>query len=263
MTEAPPGGRAYAVAASPRIANSGDSRPQVAHAGGMYRDEPRQAGGLVGVLAVGVALMAAFAGGVWTAILLDGRDLPFSRGPEAPATPTPSVATAEPSPSPTATWQPHEGPALAFGDFVMVSSRPCLRRLDYDVDGRADRRVSDAVADLRQLGDDIPGGVIVHIGANGGAQPQDLDRLMAVLGPERSVVFSTIQIPDDPDRFTFEEDTNSAIMALPQRYPNVRVLSWNALSLTNPTWINADGSMTEEGCRAFATFADDVLRTAR
>ena len=30
--------------------------------------------------------------------------------------------------------------------------------------------------------------------------------------------------------------------------------------MTNPDWLNADGSMTKEGCKAFADFAERVLR---
>lgn len=109
-------------------------------------------------------------------------------------------------------------------------------------------------------GDDIPGGVLVHLGANGGATAQDLDAIMQILGPDRTVVWTTIQIPDDPERYTFEQDTNAAIAGLAESYPNVRVFSWNAMSPTNPDWLNADGSMTKLGCQAFADFADRVMR---
>ena len=83
---------------------------------------------------------------------------------------------------------------------------------------------------------------------------------MEILGPDRFVVWTTIQIPDDPERYTFEQDTNAAIAGLAETYPNVRVFSWNSLSPTNPDWLNADGSMTKAGCRAFASLADRVMR---
>jgi hypothetical protein len=102
--------------------------------------------------------------------------------------------------------------------------------------------------------------VLIHLGANGGASAQDLDAIMQILGPDRTVVWTTIQIPDDPERYTFEQDTNAAIAGLAETYPNVKVFSWNAMSPTNPDWLNADGSMTKLGCQAFADFADRVMR---
>jgi hypothetical protein len=135
-----------------------------------------------------------------------------------------------------------------------------LKKLDYEVDATTERRVTDAATDLRAREADIPGGVLIHLGANGGATAQDLDAIMQILGPDRTVVWTTIQIPDDPERYTFEQDTNAAIAGLAENYPNVRVFSWNAMSPTNPDWLNADGSMTKLGCQAFADFADRVMR---
>lgn len=155
----------------------------------------------------------------------------------------------------------YEGEAMAFGDYVMVSAKKCLGKAGFIIDARTNRRASEVAAELQAMGDaNIPGGVVIHVGANGGATAADLDAIMNVLGPDRVVVFSTIQIPDDPKRYTFEQSTNDNINALVQRYPNVRIMSWNAVSLTNVTWLNADSSMTEAGCKEFADQAQTVLR---
>ena len=212
----------------------------------------------VKALGIAVLLFASFTAGIWLAIIRPGPLLPWE--PSAPvaasATPTPS-ASPEPLPTPRT---PYTGPVLAFGDYVLVSVKPCLRKLGYEVDAVTDRRITSAVGDLRSLADDVPGGVLLHLGANGGATPQDLAAIMEVLGTERTVVWTTIQIPDDPERYTFEQDTNAAIAGLAESYPNVRVFSWNSMSPTNPDWLNADGSMTKSGCKAFAGFADRVMR---
>lgn len=215
---------------------------------------------LTRILAASVAWIAAFAGGVWLAVLTpDG--LRF--GADSVAAPSAAPSTAPASPSlvlPTAVPTPYAGEALVYGDFVVVSARKCLGKADFLVDGEPDRRVQDAVADLRAQADDLPGGIVVALGGNGGATPRDLDAVMEVLGPDRVVVWSTIQVPDDPGRYTFEDSTNEAIAGLTERYPNVRVMSWNAFSVTNPDWLNKDGTMTKQGCQAFATYADQVLR---
>ena len=213
----------------------------------------------VKALGIAVLLMASFTAGIWLAIARPGPLLPWESAPVAAessagaasssATPTPSVRT------------PYTGEVLAFGDYVLISAKRCLKKLDYEIDATTERRVTDAAVDLRARGDDIPDGVLIHLGANGGATAADLDAIMQILGPDRTVVWTTIQIPDDPERYTFEQDTNAAIAGLAENYPNVRVFSWNAMSPTNPDWLNADGSMTKLGCQAFAEFADRVMRS--
>jgi hypothetical protein len=212
---------------------------------------------LVRILGVGVALLASFAAGVWLAVWQPGPLLPWESAPAvvASASPSPSESSEEPFTPRT----PYTGDVLAFGDYVLVSVKPCLKKLGYKVDAVSDRRITKAANDLRAL-DDVPGGVLLHLGANGGASPADLEAIMEIIGRDRAVVWTTIQIPDDPERYTFEKATNAAIAGLAESYPNVRVFSWNSLSLTNPDWLNADGSMTKAGCKAFADFADRVMR---
>jgi hypothetical protein len=212
----------------------------------------------VKALGIAVLLMASFTAGIWLAIARPGPLLPWESTSVA-AESAPASASASPEPTPTIRT-PYTGPVLAFGDYVLISAKRCLKKLDYEIDATTDRRVTDAVVDLRARGESIPDGVFIHLGANGGASAQDLDAIMQILGPDRTVVWTTIQIPDDPERYTFEQDTNAAIAGLAETYPNVKVFSWNAMSPTNPDWLNADGSMTKLGCQAFADFADRVMR---
>ncbi len=212
----------------------------------------------VKALGIAVLFVASFTAGIWLAIARPGPLLPWDAAPATGVT-TPSSSPSSAEPTPTIRT-PYTGEVLAFGDYVLVSAKSCLKKRGYVVDATTDRRVTAAATDLRARGDDIPGGVLVHLGANGGATPQDLDAIMEILGSDRTVVWTTIQIPDDPERYTFEQDTNAAIAGLAEAYPNVRVFSWNAMSPTNPDWLNADGSMTKLGCKAFADFADRVMR---
>ena len=213
----------------------------------------------VKALGLTVLMLVAFTAGIWVAIVLPGGPLSSpSDTATVAATPSQSAASSaavRPTPRP-----PYTGPVLAFGDFVLVSVKPCLAKLDYEVDAVSDRRVDAAAYDLRSVDDSIPGGVLIHLGANGGATASELDGIMQILGRDRTVVWTTIQLPDDPERYTFEQETNVAIAGLAERYPNVRIFSWNALSMTNPDWLNADGSMTKAGCKAFAAYADQIMR---
>ena len=209
-------------------------------------------------LGITVAMLAAFAAGVWTAVLVPDGPWPFASESAPVAAPSPTSAFT-PEPLPTAR-PPYTGPVLAYGDYVLVSVKRCLKKIDFAVDAKSERRIGDAVTDLAAMDDSIPGGVFLHVGANGGASAAELDGIMKTLGPDRLVVWTTIQIPDDPERYTFEQSTNAAIVGLAETYPNVRIFSWNSLSMTNPDWLNADGSMTKEGCKAFADFADRIMR---
>jgi len=215
---------------------------------------------MVRILVTVIALAVGFTGGLWSGILY--TDSQQSAAPAPAPSPTITPTSAIPSPTPTRTTPtPYDGEVFAFGDFFFLSTAPCLEAKGFEVDAVSGRRVTDAAAELTRLRPDLPGAVLLHLGANGGAAPADLDRIMEILGPDRIVVWSTIQLPDD-DRYTFEAETNAAISALPRKYPNARIVSWNALSLTNPTWVNADGSLTAAGCEAFANFAETVVRAA-
>lgn len=216
---------------------------------------------MVRILTTVVLLSAAFTTGLWSGILYtDARSVAETTG-EASPPPLPPTPAPTNTPSSTATpIGPYTGEVVAFGDYLFLSVAPCLEAKTFTVDAVADRRARQAIGELALISDDLPGAVLLHLGANGGATEAELDQIMAVLGPERLVVWSTIQLPDDETRYTFEDSTNAAIIAMAQKYPNVRILSWNSLSMTNPDWLNRDGSMTEAGCVAYADFAEGVIR---
>ena len=117
------------------------------------------------------------------------------------------------------------------------------------------------MAILDAKSDRLPPRMIVHLGANGGATSEELNSIMAILGPDRIVLWSTIQLPDDPTRYTYERATNEAIAALADRYPNVRIFDWEAMSRLHPDWIYAEGiHMTPEGCRGYANLVEPQIR---
>lgn len=173
-------------------------------------------------------------------------------------------ADGEPSgvaPAAVVTEQPYAGKAFGVGDSVLAGAAPCLNERRIKVDAHQSRQIADGVDVLIQKGRHLPPRVLVHLGTNGGATADDLDAIMKVLGPSRLVVWSTIQLPDDPSRYTFEASTNAAIAALPLRYDNVRVFDWNAVSSQQPSWIYPEGvHVTEEGCQGYAALVDGLLR---
>ncbi|MFM8893906.1 MAG: hypothetical protein ACKOE2_00695 [Actinomycetales bacterium] len=153
-------------------------------------------------------------------------------------------------------------PVLAIGDSVMLGAKRCLTDLGIEVDAKGNRRISAGIDTLRTKAARIPRRVVVHLGANGGALPRELDRLMEVLGPDRRVYLLTIQLPDDRSRYSFEERTNAAIARLPHRYRNAYVLDWNRLSDSVDGLLGGDHRhLTNAGCAAYAAMVDEHVRS--
>lgn len=157
--------------------------------------------------------------------------------------------------------QSYDGKAFGIGDSVLAGAAPCLAARGIEVNAKQSRQVAQALDVLGRKGAPLPPRVIVHLGTNGGATAADLDAIMAVLGPERLVMWATIQLPDDPDRYTYERSTNDAISALADRYDNVLILDWESLSRQHPEWMYVEGiHMTPEGCEGYAALAEARLR---
>ena len=167
-------------------------------------------------------------------------------------------ASASTAPS---TYAPYDGEVFAIGDSVLAGAATCLEMRGVKVNAEQSRQVSAALQILVKKIDSLPPRVIVHLGTNGGATPAELDAIMEVLGPDRLVLWSTIQLPDDPSRYTYERSTNDAIAALADRYPNVRVFDWESLTRQQPEWLYVEGiHMTPQGCEGYAGLAEPQVR---
>ena len=171
---------------------------------------------------------------------------------------TPSSASVRPpSPAPT----PYDGEIFAIGDSVLAGAASCLDGRGIAVDAKQSRRIGDAIGILERKREWLPQRVIVHLGTNGGASDTELDSVMSIFGPDHIVMWSTIQLPDDPTRYTYERATNDAIAALPDRYDNVRIFDWESISMLHPDWLYAEGiHMTPDGCRGYANLVEPQIR---
>lgn len=184
-----------------------------------------------------------------------GADSPStdSSSTDSPSTDSPSTAESTPS--------NYDGEVFAVGDSVLAGAAACLAARGIDVDAEQSRQVTAALDLLSKKSAKLPPRVIVHIGTNGGASEAQLDAIMAVLGPDRVVLWSTIQLPDDPSRYTYERSTNDAIAGLANRYDNVRVFDWESVSRQQPEWLYLEGiHMTPEGCEGYAGLVEPQIR---
>lgn len=180
-------------------------------------------------------------------------------GGDASSSSLPPSSESGPPPSPMPT--PYDGEVFAIGDSVLAGAASCLDGRGISVNAKQSRRVSDAVEILERQRDRLPERVIVHLGTNGGATTAELDAILTILGPDRIVMWSTIQLPDDPTRYTYERATNDAIARLVDSYDNVRIFDWESVSKLHPDWLYAEGiHMTPEGCRGYANLVEPQIR---
>ncbi|MDP1879019.1 MAG: hypothetical protein Q8M17_15830 [Actinomycetota bacterium] len=164
--------------------------------------------------------------------------------------------------APADTQQRDRPSVFAIGDSVMLGAVGCMEARGWAVDALGNRQVTAAEMQLRAAAD-LPAQVVVHAGTNGGADRGDLAAVMRTIGRGHDVVWLTIQLPDGTSRYTFEESTNEAIRALPDRFPNAYVADWNQASDEHPEWTGGDGiHLTVAGCRGYTRLIARTLRDA-
>lgn len=142
------------------------------------------------------------------------------------------------------------GPVFALGDSVLLGAKPCLKGTDVKTNAAENRSMAEG-ADLveqKAAAGELPPRVLVALGTNGPFGFKVLDRLMTAAGPQRSVYFVTVELPD---AYSYEGDVNQKLRAMPGRWPNAHVIDWNASVLT--TGLYPDGiHLNPEGCQAYA-----------
>jgi len=118
---------------------------------------------------------------------------------------------------------------IAIGESVMLGAAPQLTAAGIRVDAVVSRQggnTANVIANYRAQGQ-LGRIVIIQTGTNGFVMDPVLDQIMASLPPDQTpiVVFLTVRAPR-----RWIDPNNGRIRALPQRYPNVRVLDWAELS---------------------------------
>lgn len=122
--------------------------------------------------------------------------------------------------------------------------------------------VESAVRELADRG--VPRRLVVHIGTSQGLTERDARDLIAVLGTQTLVVWSTIQLPDDSRRFAYETETNRVVRSLASEFGHVRLLDWNQLTAQRADLLLEDGfHPSPRGCRVYERAASRLLGEAR
>jgi len=122
-------------------------------------------------------------------------------------------------------------PLVALGDSVMLGAAEELQARGFQVDAMQSRQMNSFVPTMQTLRDAGTFGsvVVVHLGTNGGFSQETLDSMLATLADVPVVLLLTAKA----DR-GWVAANNDKLRALPDRYTNVSVVDWEALSATCP-----------------------------
>ncbi|MEN9823115.1 MAG: hypothetical protein RLZ04_1541 [Actinomycetota bacterium] len=208
------------------------------------------ASGLLGYSGYSIAMAEQLCIGTVTCASEEGREAIEAAASSVPDTTTtstvaPTTTTTEPSelpghldrdpttttiPATTSTWElgPEDRyPPLAVGESVMLGAAEQLQALGIVVDAGVSRQgtnIAEVVAEW-DAADRIGRTVVIQTGTNGPVSDATLDEIMRHL-PDSTVfkvVFLTVRAPR-----SWIADNNERIRALPDRYPNVVVVDWEA-----------------------------------
>ena len=155
--------------------------------------------------------------------------------PNDAAQPSSTLATAT-----TTTVAVQKIEVLAIGDSVMLGAAEELATYGITVDAQKSRPFKAAlpivnyVKSIGALGE----AVVIHLGTNSGTSQDTIDSIMAPLAGVPLVLVLTNAVPGKG----WEKSNNTLIRALPDRYPNVKVLDWKLLVDPNPKWVYDDGT---------------------
>jgi len=146
---------------------------------------------------------------------------------------------------------------VAIGDSVMTGAADALAarlpamEIDADI-GRQWWTVADDVQIELRAADTV----IVHLGNNGAPSSNMVDDLVTSMADDARIVLLTVRAP-----VRWEGRVNNSLREAAERWPNVEVAEWKALSDEQWSWFESDGvHLTTEGETAYV---DLIVRSVR
>ena len=128
------------------------------------------------------------------------------------------------------------GPApLAVGDSVLYDAAGPLAEYGFEIDAMVCRTMAQGIAVLQAHGPHLPVLVVVALGTNGTVSKEQINQLLAIVGPERLLALVT---PHHGDYAYVPGLFRAAGRAHPGR---IVVLDWDRLSAGHPDWFAPDG----------------------
>jgi peptidoglycan/LPS O-acetylase OafA/YrhL len=185
---------------------------------------------------------------------------PTARPGPSPVAGSSAGPSAVPSGDPPATAPPRPGPSiLAFGESVMLQSAKALADDlgPVRVDAAVGRQINQGITILehRERTGALAGTVIVQLGNNGPFYDGQFDEVMAALRDVPAVIWVNVRVPRE-----WEAHNNRIIASGVARYPNARMVDWNAATAGRPDLFWNDGYHPRPaGARLYADLVAAVL----
>jgi hypothetical protein len=170
--------------------------------------------------------------------------------PSTTSAPTTTGAAAQAAPLPPITAT-EGGPVTAIGDSVMLGAATALQDTmgqRITVDASESRQFSAGVDTIQQYRDNNELGedVVVQLGTNGTINPEDFDRMMAIL-EGRKVILLNSRVPRP-----WEEQVNQTIADGANRY-KATLIDWHTIASEHPEFFWDDGiHLRPEGAAFYA-----------
>jgi hypothetical protein len=124
---------------------------------------------------------------------------------------------------------------LAIGDSVLYDAAGPLAKYGFEIDAMVCRTMAQGIAVLQAHGPHLPVLVVVALGTNGSVSEEQINQLLAIVGPERLLALVT---PHHGDYAYVPGLFRAAGRAHPGR---IVVLDWDRLSADHPDWFAPDG----------------------
>ena len=126
-------------------------------------------------------------------------------------------------------------PPLAVGDSVLYAAAPTLADYGFESNAMVCRTMAQGIDWLLSNGRSLPSQVVVALGTNGTVSSQQIDELLRIVGPNRTLALVTPHhgiSAGVPDLF------RAAARQHPQQ---LLLLDWDRLSAGHPDWFAPDG----------------------
>ena len=150
---------------------------------------------------------------------------------------------------------------VLIGDSVMLAVTDQLAEaFPYGlVDAQGSRSPAEGLAVYESVRDEGKAGdtVVFACGTNWGLDQDMIDQVISEVGSDTQLWFVTMRMPDDS-----RDDDNQLLYEAAEKYDNVGVIDWYALSKDEDGWFSGDGihiGGNEAGCEAYVNLIVDTL----